>query len=629
MKLLIKPGDYFLKKRTLILVSIHIKDSPQAVPLAAASLKAQLDSALFISQRLDVSFNDYTVDNSVEFIAEDLCRNIPDLLGFSTYLWNRQLVLEICRSIKRKFPDIKIFAGGAEATALPLSLLDCAPFDFVIKGEGEVVLAEVMNRLLRGDTIEDMPGVFVKGAMVNPEKDQQPVMDLDSLPSPYLTGTLDPHRYSGLLWELSRGCPFKCGFCFESRGVAGVRKISLERIRKELELFEERKVNQVFVLDPTFNCDMKRAKNILRLIQKTAPLIHFTFEIRAEFINREIAGLFAGINCSLQVGLESASSEVLARVNRTLNTVQFVEKISFLNAAGVIFGFDLIYGLPGDTPEGFKESLNYALRLQPNHLDIFPLAVLPGTALYDQAESFSLNYLKDAPYTLISSPGFSESGMAQAECLKNACEIFYNQGGAAGWMFMALETLNMDPTDFLSDFAVYLSSCEQPLALTRKEITMMQSSFVREQFIRQNKKSLFPVMEDIIAIHGALNRSLYAGPLVPTGESRFNDETVFGLSPGTNLLSLKYDFNELMTVGELTFEEFLDSYSTRKAHLVVYNYGGAVKTVIIDSTLSRMFNSFTGIETLRLVCEKENIKVRKELDEFLEFAVKEQIIHAM
>lgn len=84
-----------------------------------------------------------------------------------------------------------------------------------------------------------------------------------------------------------------------------------------------------------------------------------------------------------------------------------------------------------------------------------------------------------------------------------------------------------------------------------------------------------------------------------------------------------------MTVGELTFEEFLDSYSTKKSYLVVYNCGGAVKTVIIDSTLSRMLNSFTGIETLRQVCEKENIKARKELDQFLEFAVKEQIIHAM
>ncbi|KAF0154325.1 MAG: radical SAM protein [Syntrophaceae bacterium] len=616
-----------MKKITLKLISIHIKDSPQAVPLAAASLKAQLDSVPSNSLRVDVSFHDYTVDNSADLIEEDICRNIPDMIGFSMYLWNRHLVIETCRIIKAKFPAVLLFAGGPEATALPLILLDCAPFDFVIKGEGEIVLTEVMNRLLKGDTLEDIPGVFLNGAKADSGKNQQPVMDLNTLPSPFLTGTIDPSRYSGLLWELSRGCPFKCGFCFESRGVAGVRQISLERIRKELELFEEKKVTQVFVLDPTFNSDMKRAKKILRMILKTAPLIHFTFEIRAEFIDREIAGLFAGIHCSLQVGLESAVREVLANVNRTLDTVKYAEKIALLNSAGVIFGLDLIYGLPGDTPDGFKESLNYALGLQPNHLDIFPLAVIPGTALYDQAESFLLNSLQDAPYTLISSPGFSESAMAEAERLKNACEIFYNRGGAAGWMFMALETLNLAPSEFLSDFAVYLSSCEQPLKITRAEITVMQSSFVKEQFTKQQRKNLFPVMEDIITIHGALNRSLYAGPLVTAGSNRFNDETVFCLSPGTISLSLKYDFDELMTVGELTFEEFLEHYSTQKTYLVIYNCGGAVKTLTIDRTLSRLLDSFTGIASPKAVCEKENIKARKKIYEFLEFAVEEQMIH--
>ncbi len=616
-------------KKTLKLASIHIKDSTQAVPLAAASLKAQLDSVPSISRSLDVTFHDYYIDNSADFIAQDICRNIPDMIGFSTYLWNRHIVLAICRIIKAKFPDVLLFAGGPEATALPLVLLNCAPFDFIIKGEGEIVLTEVMKRLLNSETLEDIPGVFLKGAKANPDKDQQPVMDINSLPSPYLTGTIDPARYCGLLWELSRGCSFKCGFCFESRGVAGVRQVSSDRIRKELELFEEKKVTQVFVLDPTFNSDIKRAKKILRMILKTAPLIHFTFEIRAEFIDREIAGLFAGVHCSLQVGLQSVNREVLANVNRTIDTDKFTKKIALLNSAGAIFGLDLIYGLPGDTIDGFKESLNYALCLQPNHLDIFPLAVIPGTALYDNAKTFSLNSLKDAPYTMISSPGFSEAAMARAESLKNACEIFYNRGGAAGWLFMALETLDITPSDFLSEFAVHLSSCEHPFELTREEITALQSSFVKRQFVKHNKIHLFPVMEDIIIVHGALNRSLYAGPLVTAVSDGFNDETVFCLSPGTISLTLKYNFNELMTVGELTFEEFLNSYSKKNSYLAVYNCGGAVKTLIIYKTLSRLLLSFTGIDSLKEICENEKIKSQKEIYDFLEFAMKEQMIYTM
>jgi len=192
-------------KKTLKLVSIHIKDSPQAVPLAAASLKAQLDSVASISQKLDVSFHDYIIDNSADFIADDLCKNFPDMIGFSTYLWNRHLVLEICRIIKGKFPAVLLFAGGAEATALPLKLLEHAPLDFVIKGEGEIVLTEVMNRRLNSDTRDGIPGAFCKVPSLIRKKTSKSVMDLNAnaLPSPYLTGTMDPFIHSVALLQAS------------------------------------------------------------------------------------------------------------------------------------------------------------------------------------------------------------------------------------------------------------------------------------------------------------------------------------------------------------------------------------------------------------------------------------------
>jgi hypothetical protein len=83
-----------------------------------------------------------------------------------------------------------------------------------------------------------------------------------------------------------------------------------------------------------------------------------------------------------------------------------------------------------------------------------------------------------------------------------------------------------------------------------------------------------------------------------------------------------------MNIGELTFEEFLDYYSPRETYLVVYNCDGAVKTLIIDHTISRLLNSFTGIDSLKETCGKENIKSRKKIYEFLEFAVQQQLIHA-
>ncbi len=615
-----------MKKLKLTLISIHIKNSPQAMPLAAGSLKAQLDSVSEFKDKLDVSFLDFYIDNSAESIAERISGESPDLIGFSIYLWNRQLSEDICRIIRKNSPESILFAGGAEATALPENLLNSAPFNFVIRGEGESALTEVMKRITAGKSFEDINGVCIKNRLDTASDNQWPVTNLDDLPSPFLERIIDLEKYSGVLWELSRGCPFKCSFCFESRGVAGVRQFSLQRIQKELELFESKKVTQVFVLDPTFNRDVNRAKKILRMILRTAPMMHFTFEVRTEFIDKEMAGLFAKINCSLQIGLQSAIPEVLSNVNRKIDPDKYAEKISLLNSNGVIFGLDLIYGLPGDTLDGFKQSLNYALNLQPNHLDIFPLAVLPGTVLYEEAETFNLKFLEYAPYTLISSPGFSESEMREAESLKNACNIFYNTGGAAGWMFMVLETLDIEPSDFMISFSEFLLNRKKTGDLSKDAVTLTQISFVKELFKKNSIPDLFPVMEDLIMVHGGLNSSLLAGAYSGEINSKFSDDTIFDLSPGTNLLALKFNFDDLMTVGEFTLEEFLINYRPDKTFLIIYNCRGEVKPLIVDKNIFKLLRGFADKKSLREVLKQNSDIDDNEAYEFIEYALTETMI---
>ncbi len=618
-----------MKKFKLIIASIHIKNSPQAMPLAGGLLKSMLDSIPEIKNRINTSFTDFYLGMKAESIAEGLCSEHPEIIGFSTYLWNIQIVEEISHIIKNRFPGIILFAGGAEATANPHDLLKKAPFDFVIKGEGELVLLEVIRNFIDNKPYQHIAGVCAGNEADDSEENQWPVADIDSLPSPFLNRVIDLKKYNGVLWELSRGCPFKCSFCFESKGIAGVRQFSLERIRKELDLFESKKVNQIFVLDPTFNRDVKRAKTILRMIQKTAPLIHFTFEVRAEFIDNEMAKLFSMINCSLQIGLQSSLPGVLENVNRKIDPDKFARKISLLNSAGVIFGLDLIYGLPGDTLAGFKQSLDYALNLQPNHLDIFPLAVLPGTALHDQAESFKLNRKEEAPYTVISTPDFSSDDITRAEALKDACDIFYNLGGAAGWMFMILETFDIQPSDFLDDFAKYLLSNNQSNNHTRDNVFITQSSFVKEIFKKNKRTDLFPVMDDIIRFHGALNRSLYAGPHPSRDKTRFNDETGLKLSAGTTLIALNYSFDDLMSVGELTLDEFIARCRPHKTYVIVYNCEGDVKPLIVPDYLFRMLNSLSPKQSLKDIIKNNPSVKKKEINEFIEHAISETIIHTV
>ena len=185
---------------------------------------------------------------------------------------------------------------------------------------------------------------------------------LENLTSPYLDKTLNPKKYDGALWELARGCPFKCSYCYESKGDKKVEYFSLDRIKNELDIFVKNDIKQIFVLDPTYNVDKSRAIKLLDYIRQKVKQIFFHFECRAEFLNVELVKSFSKINCSLQIGLQSASEEVLKTVNRIFNKKDFIKKISILNDYGLIFGFDLIYGLPKDNYEGFKNSIDFRVK---------------------------------------------------------------------------------------------------------------------------------------------------------------------------------------------------------------------------------------------------------------------------
>ena len=138
------------------------------------------------------------------------------------------------------------------------------------------------------------------------------------------------------------------------------------------------------------------------------------------------------------------------------NAKKFIKNVSFLNEFGVIFGFDLIYGLPGESYKGFKKGVDFALSMYPNNLEIFCLSVLPGTDLYDKAESFNLVFEHNPPYHIIRSDKISEKELKSAEELAEACCFFYNEGRAVPWFMSICRSLSLSPSAFLDKFAHFM-----------------------------------------------------------------------------------------------------------------------------------------------------------------------------
>ena len=507
-------------KTPVICTTLLIEKSPQALPLGAACIASGIKNFSGTKDLTDVRLKAFSledeefrkiginVEKAAEFIAETLWKEVSEffessavrpIFCFSVFVWNVEILKRAAKILREK--KCVCIAGGPEITAHPDFYKD---FDFTVSGEGEVSVPLLIEKIIHNES--EKSDCVIKSTSP----------DLAVLHSPYLEGIIDPAEYEGALWELARGCPFKCAYCYESKGEKTVRLFPMERIKAELELFAKKRIPQVFVLDPTYNVNKKRAVELLRLIASKTPDTFYYFEARAEFIDRELAREFTRIPCALQIGLQSANEETLRLVNRPFDKKKFIRGLSILNEEGVTFGLDLIFGLPGESFGSFRDGIDFAISMLPNNLEIFCLSVLPGTDLFDRAESLGLVWEKDPPYHVIKTKLFSVEDMERARRLAAACSYFYNDGRAVPWFNSVCRVLKLKPGKLFEIFYdKYSDVCEKSSSAcghTRhEEIQKNQLEFLHAEFKEKNLLRYYQAVEDIVKFYGAISRTTDTG----------------------------------------------------------------------------------------------------------------------
>ena len=430
--------------------------------------------------------------------AKEAAKRRPWAIGLSVYIWNSEWMRLFAVTVRKMEPGIMIFAGGPHTTAYTASLPEW--LDFAVLGEGEVSTISALSAIVSGKRPENLQldGIITRN-YVSPVSSRLP--ELSKLHSPFLTGEASGvlKNYDSVLWELTRGCPFACAFCFESRGKRTVRDYPLDRIEKELDYLIKNHVENVFVLDPTFNLNPERAKTILRLLLKKAPEeMHFTFEIRAELVDEELADMFAELNCSLQIGLQSCDEEVLKTIGRRFDKDLFTEKTRLLASRGAAFGLDIIIGLPKDNLKRFRNTVNYAVSLMPSNIDCFLLSLLPGTELAMRAKEYGLVPGQDVERTILSTPSFTEKDISIALSVRRGMDLFYTKGQSCMWIHCILEALNITACNLFSLFVKWM---DQTGRSEEEDIWVLQDDFVQSLFEKTQNAKLLPAMKSFMELH--------------------------------------------------------------------------------------------------------------------------------
>ena len=498
----------------IICTTLLVEKSPQALPLGAACVASAIKHYPGTEKECEVKLVSFSREDEeiqalqsdeqkADFITARLLTENPQIVCMSVFVWNRT-IFELCAERLHK-QGVIIIAGGPEITAHP-DIFENS-FDYTVSGEGEYKVPRLIEKL-----ISEGGKKLGKEEVLSCYAGASNSTDLSLLHSPYLDGTIDPTEFGGALWELARGCPFKCSYCYESKGEKTVRLFPEERIDKELELFARKKVPQVFVLDPTYNANKERALALLKKIARITPDTFYYFEARAEFIDHQLARAFTKIPCALQIGLQSADENVLRKVNRPFNKKLFVKNINILNQEGVTFGLDLIYGLPGETFASFWQGINFAVSLYPNNLEIFCLSVLPGTDLFDRAQELGLTFEDTPPYNIIKTDKFSPTDKQKAFELAQACTYFYNDGRAVPWFMTICRSLRIKPAEFFRAFYDYAKKNALDLCCCEhKIIEENQIKFLVQAFKQHHLEKYIKAATDIIRFNGAISRKTATG----------------------------------------------------------------------------------------------------------------------
>jgi len=303
------------------------------------------------------------------------------LVGFGVFVWNDDEVCWLMQHL-RQIRSVKMVLGGPQISYMPKGGLEAAypNADYFVRGQGELA----MVKLAFDDGLTGC-GVHIPGTCDRGEKADH---DLQRLPSPFLTGVLKPAK--SMRWETQRGCQFKCSFC-QHREPGNRLKNQLlgkHRLEQEIEWFVEQKVERISVLDPIFHSNTAWAIELLNLMKRAGLKAHLALQSRFEMINDEFLEALSGLSVTLEFGLQTAIVEESREIRRQNHMAGVEAVIQKLHQRGIDFEVSLIYGLPLQTLESFKDSVQWCRKRKVPSIKAWPLMLLRGTPLYNEKDKY-------------------------------------------------------------------------------------------------------------------------------------------------------------------------------------------------------------------------------------------------
>jgi len=379
---------------------VGLLDNIKTAPGLPLSL---LSAGKLVSREFEVKIIDQRLDPDWEKNLKRELKKKPLLVGTTAMLGPQ---VEFARAVgeetKKYSPEIPVVWGGPHPSVLPEQTIGDETVDIVVQGDGEETFLRLARALKKKRSLERIPGLYFKKNNRLIYTGQAPLVDLNKMPDiPYQL--VDVHQYLprrgevlALDMETSRGCPYKCRFCYNpffnrGRWRALKANLVLERIKKVVDKYQ---IKGIWFIDDEFFIDLKRARRIIEGLIRMK--LHWSIQgVTAKSVlamDENFLRLLEKSGCEqLNIGAESGSARILKMVNKGITPEEILAVNRKLRPFNIMPWFYFMIGFPRETKKDVERTINLVLRLLKENPKAKISAIgcftpYPGTPLFEEAE---------------------------------------------------------------------------------------------------------------------------------------------------------------------------------------------------------------------------------------------------
>jgi anaerobic magnesium-protoporphyrin IX monomethyl ester cyclase len=322
----------------------------------------------------------------------------PDLVGISGFSNEWESFEQLGRLSKQQMPKVTLVGGGPYATSFPEEILQRAPFDYLVLGEGERTFLDLLESLSKDDSPDEVHGLAYREKGVFAYSPAQPLIeDLDALPIPaydlldmdlytkHLTASPIGRRRNMTVMT-ARGCPYRCIYCHNIFGKR-FRAKSVEKVIEEWSLLARTyKIRHFEICDDIFNFDRDRLMAICdRVVEEKLDIkLSFPTGLRGDRMDGEmIAALKRAGTVMISYAVESASPRIQTLIKKNMVLDKISRTIKETVRQGIFTHAFFMLGFPGETEQEMKLTLDFALRSNLHSASFFVVTPFKATELWD------------------------------------------------------------------------------------------------------------------------------------------------------------------------------------------------------------------------------------------------------